>query len=123
MEQRLENLEVEFGECKGILKGKKRKELQSQIDGIKSHIEPMKQRLADIVKEYGYPSVKTFLLEYQNARIEYADFKQAFASWDRRYEKKEEPKSIKARLKQYEKEVKQQENNRIQVQKKDRGTR
>lgn len=98
-EQKLGNLEIELDECKGMLKGKKRKELQEQMAQIKSQIEPMKRRLADIVKEYGYPNVKAFLLEYQIAKAEYADYKQAANNWDRQYGKGEKSMRINARLK------------------------
>lgn len=72
-EQKLGKLEIELDECKGILKGKKRKELQEQMEQVKKQIEPMKRRLADIAKEYSYLNVKAFLLEYQKAKTEYAD--------------------------------------------------
>lgn len=122
-EQKLGNLEIELGECKGILKGKKRKELQEQMAQIKSQIEPMKRRLADIAKEYGYPNVKAFLLEYQKAKSEYADYMQAANNWDKQYGNGGKSMSINAKLKHYEQEVKQRESNRTQVQKKDRGER
>ncbi len=122
-EQMLGNLEIELSDCKGILKGKKRKELQAQMAQIKSQIEPMKYRLADIAKEYGYPNVKAFLVEYQKAKAEYVDYIQASENWDRQYGKGEKSMSINAKLKQYEQEVKQRESNRTQVQKNDRGAR
>lgn len=122
-EQKLGNLEIELDECKGILKGKKRKELQEQIEQIKKQIEPMKRRLADIAKEYDYPNVKAFLLEYQMAKSEYADYMKSTNNWDRQYGSGEKSMSINARLKHYEQEVKQRESNRTQVQKNDRGAR
>lgn len=122
-EQKLGNLEIELDECKGILKGKKRKELQEQMAQIKSQIEPMKRRLADIVKEYGYPNVKAFLVEYHKAKAEYVDYIQASGNWDRQYGKGEKSMSINEKIRQYEQEVKQRESNRTQVQKKDRGAR
>lgn len=122
-EQKSGNLEIELDECKGILKGKKRKELQEKIEQIKKQIEPMKRRLADIAKENGYPNVKAFLLEYQMAKSEYADYMKSTNNWDRQYGSGEKSMSINARLKHYEQEVKQRESNRTQVQKNDRGAR
>lgn len=48
---------------------------------IKRQIEPMKRRLTDIVKEYDYPNVKAFLLEFQKVKAEYADYMQETASY------------------------------------------
>lgn len=83
----------------------------------------MKRRLADIAKENGYPNVKAFLLEYQMAKSEYADYMKSTNNWDRQYGSGEKSMSINARLKHYEQEVKQRESNRTQVQKNDRGAR
>lgn len=122
-EQKLEILTIEHDECKGILKGKKRKELKEQMDKLESNIESMKRRFTGIVKEYGYPNAKAFMDEYKASKAEYSDYKQASDSWDRKYGKNQKSMSITERIKQYKQEAKQRENNSIPVQKKDRGAR
>lgn len=124
-EQRLRNLEMELQECKGIFKGKRRKELQGEIKETREQLEPMKQRLADIVTLCGYQNVRAFLVEHEKSRAEYTWYRQAVSDWEQTYGegRKEQPRSIRARLKQHEEQIKQRERNRSSVQKRDRGAR
>ncbi|MEG0962597.1 MAG: MobA/MobL family protein [Lachnospiraceae bacterium] len=122
-EQELEILTIDHDKCKGILKGKKRKELKEQMDKLESQIESMKRRFTGIVKEYGYPNAKAFMDEYKVSKVEYSDYRQASDSWDRRYGKDQKPMSITERIKQYKQEAKQRGNNSTPAQKKDRGAR
>lgn len=124
-EQRLRNLEMELQECKGIFKGKRRKALQGEIEQTKDQLESMKQRLPDFVTSYGYQNVRAFLVEHEKSRAEYAWYRQAVSDWEQTYSKsrEEQPKSIRARIKQHEEQIKQREPNRSSVQRKDRGAR
>lgn len=124
-EQKLRNLEMELQECKGIFKGKKRKELQGEIEQTKEKLEPMKQRLSDLVTSYGYQNVREFLVEYEKSRAEYMWYRQAASYWEQIYgeSREEQPKSIRARLKQHEEQIKQRGCNRSSVQRRDRGAR
>lgn len=124
-EQRIENLEMELQECKGIFKGKKRKELQEKIEQTKKQLEPMKQRLTDIVTSCGYQNIRAFLVDHEKSRAEYEWYKCNVSDWERTYGKgrEEQPKSIRARLKQHEEQIKQREYNRNPVQRRDRGAR
>lgn len=124
-EQRLRNLEMELQECKGIFKGKRRKGLQGEIEETKEQLEPMKQRLSDFVTSYGYQNVRAFLVEYEKSRAEYSWYKQAVSDWEQTYggDREEQPKSIRARIKQHEDQIKQRERNRSSVQRRDRGAR
>lgn len=124
-EQRIGNLEMELQECKGIFKRKKRQELQEKIEQTKKQLEPMKQRLTDIVTSCGYRNVRAFLVEHEKSRAEYAWYRQAVSDWKQTYGEGEEeqPKSIRARLKQHEEQIKQRERNRSSVQRRDRGAR
>lgn len=124
-EQKLRNLEMELQECKGIFKGKRRKELQGEIEQIKEQLESMKQRLSNFVISYGYQNVRAFLVEYEKSRAEYMWYRQAASDWEQIYGegREEQPKSIRARLKQHEEQIKQRECNRSSVQKRDRGAR
>lgn len=125
MEQKLRNLEMELQECKGIFKGKRRKELQGEIKETREQLEPMKQRLADIVTSCGYQNVRAFLVEYEKSRAEYAWYRQAASDWEQTYgeDRKEQPRSVRARLKQHEEQIKQRERNRSSAQRRDRGAR
>jgi len=111
-EQRLSGLERELGNTKGIFKGKQRKELQKQLDGLKPQIENMKHYLSNIVQEHGYKTVKEFLTEYSAAKAEHAAYKKAVADWERNYGTKAEPVSILARLEHHKQQVKKRENSR-----------
>lgn len=124
-EQRLRNMGMELQECKGIFKGKKRKELQGEIEKIKEQLESMKQGLSDFVTSYGYQNVRAFLVEHEKSRAEYTWYRQAVSVWERMYGgyREEKPKSIRARLKQHEEQIKQRERNRSSVQKRGRGAR
>lgn len=85
-EQRLRNLEMELQECKGIFKGKRRKELQGEIEQTKEQVESMKQRLSDFVTSYGYQNVRAFLVEYEKTRAEYTWYRQAASDWEQTYD-------------------------------------
>lgn len=124
-EQRLRNLEMELQECKGIFKGKRRKELQGEIGQIREQLEVMKQRLSDFVTSYGYQNVRAFLVEHEKSRVEYTWYRQAASDWEQTYGegRKEQPRSIRARLKQHKEQIKQREFNRSSVQRKDREAR
>lgn len=124
-EQRLRNLEMELQECKGIFKGKRRKELQGEIEQKKDQLESMKQRLSDFVTSYGYQNVRAFLVEHEESRAEYMWYRQAASDWEQIYGegREEQLKSIRARLKQHEEQIKQRECNRSSVQRRDRGAR
>lgn len=124
-EKKLGNLEMELQEYKGIFKGKMRKELLGEIEQTKKQLEQMKPGLTSIVTSYKYQNVKTFLMEYQKAKAEYTEYMQAVDNWEQKYGKRKEqqPKSILARLKQHEEQIKQKERNRTPVNKRDRGAR
>ena len=124
-EQRIRNLATELSECKGIFKGKRRKELQGEIEETKKQLEPMKQRLTDIVTSCGYQNVRAFLVEHEKSRAEYEWYKCNVSDWERTYGegREQQPKSIRARLKEHEEQIKQREYNRSSVQRRDRGAR
>lgn len=118
-EKKLGNLEMESQECKSIFKGKRRKELLGEIEQTKKQLEQMKRGLTSIVTSYKYQNVKVFLVEYQKAKAEYTEYMRAADNWEQRYGKRKEqqPKSVLARLKQHEEQIKQRERNRTPVNK------
>lgn len=85
----------------------------------------MKQRLTDIVTSCGYRNMKAFLVEYEKSRAAYTWYRQAVSDWEQTYDegRKEQPRSIRARLKQHKEQIKQRECNLSSVQGKDRGAR
>jgi hypothetical protein len=122
-EQELEIVTIDHDECKGILKGKNRKELKEQMDKLETQIESMKRRFTGIVKEYGYLNAKAFMDQYKASKAEYTNYKQALDSWNRKYGKGQKPISITERIEQYKQEAKKRENNRIPVKRRARGAR
>lgn len=85
----------------------------------------MKQRLSNFVISYGYQNMRAFLVEYEKSRAEYAWYRQAVSDWEQTYDegRKEQPRSIRARLKQHEEQIKQRGRNRSSVQRRDIGAR
>lgn len=110
-EKELSNLNYEMADMKGIFKGKKRKELQGNIDQLQIQIENMKKRLSHIVQENGYKNMGEFLKDYMTARAEYSDYKEAVIQWENQNAKKKEEESIAAILKYYEEQSKQLNDN------------
>lgn len=80
-EQHLKTLEQKLPEVKGMFKGKERKQLQEQMEQLRTQIENMKRYLPTIVQEYGYKNVKKFLAEYKTSKDEYGDYRKAVAEW------------------------------------------
>ena len=68
---------------------------------------------------------KHALVEYEKSRAEYTWYRQAVSDWEQTYGegRKEQPRSVRARLKQHEEQIKQRERNRSSVQRRDRGAR
>ena len=99
-------------------KGKGERKLQGEIEQTKENLEPMKQRLSDFVTSYGYQNVRAFLVEYEKSRAEYTWYRQRSVIGKQTYGegRKEQPKSVRARLKQHEEQIKQRECNRSSVQ-------
>ncbi len=124
-EKKRDKLKKELSECTGIFKGGRRKELQQEIDGIDTQISNMKKRLSSIVKEYKFDSVQAYYKEFNAAKREYLDYEANCADWEKTYEEKAgDFLSIKDRLRQKEKIVKEREAGRnYQARQKDKGAR
>lgn len=120
----IEELEEEKSNLKGILKGRKRKDVEEKIEQAKVQLANMEQGMPAIVKPYGYKSVKEFMADYNASKSEYEAYQQAVEQYEKGvYGKPAE--SIKERLKRYDKELKERENSRPHppVRSKDRGGR
>jgi len=57
--------------CTGVFQGKRRKELQRLISGKEQQKADAKQRLEDIARGYGCPSVDSFMRMYRNTKADY----------------------------------------------------
>jgi hypothetical protein len=109
-EQQLNRVEQELAGTKGIFKGRQRKELQEQIDGLKRQIDSMKQYFSSIVRNHGYKNIKEFLTEYSTAKAEYADYQRAFDDWKKKYATRRETDIISERQEFYREQEKELDN-------------
>ncbi len=124
-EEKLEGLEQELKECKGIFKGKKRKELQADIDTQSRKNEAMKKGLSNIAKDYGFPNVQAFLKEYNASKSAYDEYKTSVSDWEAKYgeKPKSQRKSVRAELRQRQEAIANRTKEQSQVKRKDRGAR
>lgn len=120
-EQRLQNLQSELDNTKGIFKGKQRKELQTEIKAVTGQIESMKRYLSGMVKEYGFDTVKDFMASYQASKKAYGDYQSALAQWEKAYGNNADSRSVRAKLRNYQQQKAEEPRNNTP--KKDRGAR
>lgn len=117
----------ELSEIKGWFKGRKKKELQEEIDDLTSQIRNMKDYFPKIVQKVGYRTVQEFLKDFQIAKSEYSQYQKAMAQW--KHETGKEPESqlhgVRAKLAANRKKIEQEQKNtqRTRSQSKDRGAR
>jgi len=124
-EKKRDELKNELSECTGIFKAGRRKELQKEIDSLDVQIFNMKKRLSSIVKEYKFDSIQAFYKELNVAKRENQDYEVACVEYEKTYGKKvADTKSIRERIRQKEKIVKEREAGRgYKVRQKDKGAR
>ena len=84
-EKELGQLRQDLLLCTGVFQGKRRKELQRQIANKEQQLADAKQRLGDIVRGHGYPSVDSFMGIYRNTKTDYADYTKRLKEWGDRY--------------------------------------
>lgn len=84
-EKELGQLRQDLLLCTGVFQGKRRKELQGQITAKEQQTADAKQRLGDIVRGYGYPSVDRFMKIYRKAEADYTDYTKRLKIWGDRY--------------------------------------
>ena len=70
-EKELGQLRQDLLLCAGVFQGKRRKELQGQIDDKEQQLVDEKQQLGNIVRRYGYPSVDLFMRIYRSTNADY----------------------------------------------------
>lgn len=71
--------------CTGVFQGKRRKELQRLISGKEQQKADAKQRLEDIARGYGCPSVDSFMRMYRKVEADYADYFKHLKEWGDKY--------------------------------------
>lgn len=71
--------------CTGVFQGKRRKELQGQIDDKEQQMEKTKQRLGDIVRGHGYSNVDAFMAMYRKVETDYTDYTKRLKEWADKY--------------------------------------
>ena len=115
----------ELSEVKGLFKGRKKKELQEEIDELTSHIRDMKDYLPRIVQKIGYRSVQEFLKDFKVSQTEYSEYRTAIEKWKNETGKEPESHGIRAKLAEKKQEIQNEQKNkqRTHKQNKDRGAR
>lgn len=117
----------ELSEIKGWFKGRKKKELQEEIDDMASQIRNMKDYLPKIVQKVGYRSIQEFLKDFKTAKFEHSQYQKAIAQWQQETGKEPEPQphGVRAKLAANRKKIEQEQKNtqRTRSQNQDRGVR
>ena len=115
----------ELSEVKGWFKGRKKKELQNEIDELKSQIRDMKDYLTRIVQKIGYRSVQEFLKDFKASQTEYSQYRTAIEKWKKETGKEPVAHGIRAKLAEKKQEIQNEQKNKqhTRSQNKDRGAR
>ena len=135
--RRTENVELpklvkNLQDIKGLFKGKEKKAAQDKIDRCKKRLSGQKDQLKKIVRESGYATVKFFMENYDRAYGIVAEYQRELRQWEQQTEsgkknmKQDEVRqreSVRAKLKKNVQLVKEREQGRRTVQKKDREAR
>ena len=128
----LPKLEENLQDIKGLFKGKEKKAAQDKIDQCKKRLSGQKDQLKKIVRESGYVTVKSFMENYDRAYGIVAEYQRELRQWeqqtvngkkDMKQEAVRQKESVRAKLKKNVQLVKEREQGKKVVQKKDRGVR
>ena len=115
----------ELSEVTGWFKGRKKRELQKEIDELKSQIRDMKDYLPRIVQKIGYRSVQDFFKDFKASQTEYSQYRIAIEKWKKETGKEPVAHGIRAKLAEKKQEIQNEQKNKqyIRSQNKDRGAR
>ena len=83
-EEELPKLEKQLAETTGLFKGKDRRRLQEEIERLKKEIESRMNRMAEILREEGYPDVQTFTRAYNKVTDLVKQYNRELAAWERK---------------------------------------
>ena len=123
----LPSLEAQRAETKGLFKGKERKALDKEIADLQKAIQKKKDSISAYVKAEGYPDAQAFFTAYRKAEVVVKKYKRDLAEWEQKVKEMENPdherrsdkpnneqcdpperESIRDRLRQLQRESKQQ---------------
>ena len=110
----LPKLKTQLAGTTGIFKGKERKALTEQIQQIEAEISERMDKLPDMLKEDGYPDVQAFMATYREAEAIVEQYNRSLAEWERQVKEKHRPQkppekeSVRNRLRQLQKQGRQQ---------------
>lgn len=128
----LPKLEKNLQDIKGLFKGREKKTAQDKIDQCKKRLSGQKDQLKKIVRESGYATVKSFMENYDRAYGIVAEYQKELRQWEQqtgngkknmKQKAVRQKESVRAKLKKNVQLVKEREQKRRTVQKKDRGAR
>ena len=128
----LPKLEKNLQDIKSLFKGKEKKATQDKIDQCKKRLSGQKDQLKKIVRARGYVTVKSFMENYDRAYGIVAEYQRELRRWeqqtgngkkDMKQETVRQKESVRAKLKKNVQLVKEREQGKKVVQKKDRGAR
>lgn len=102
----------ELSEVKGLFKGRKKKELQKEIDELIGHIRDMKDYLPKIVQKIGYRSVQEFLKDFKVSQTEYSEYRTAIEKWKKETGKEPVAHGIRAKLAEKKQEIQNEQKNK-----------
>lgn len=109
----LPRLEKDLKDITGFFKGKEKKEAQNKIDQCKERIRKQKDELHILVKKSGYPNVQKFMDGYRTAYKIVEQYKKELEVWKQKTGQNDiqpdKKKSVRERLKENEKRVKERE--------------
>ena len=108
-----------------IFKGRKKNELQKEIDELKSQIRDMKDYFPRIVQKIGYRSVQEFLKDFKYSQTEYSQYRTAIEKWKKETGKEPVAHGIREKLAEKKQEIQNEQKNKQhnRSQNKDRGAR
>ena len=123
----LPKLEAKRSEIKGLFKGKERKALDKEIADLQKAIQKKKDSISANVKAEGYPDAQAFFTAYRKAEVVVKKYKKDLAEWEQKVSEMENPdqekqsdnvnneqheprerESVRDRLRQLQRESKQQ---------------
>ena len=77
-------MEKQLSETTGLFKGKDRRRLQEEIERLKKEIESRMNRMAEIMKEEGYPDMQSFTRAYNKATDLVKQYNRELAALERK---------------------------------------
>ena len=114
LQDEVPKLTAQLAETKGIFKSKERKALEAQIQQTEEKISAMLEVLPEILKDDGYPDVQAFMATYREAEAIVEQYNRSLAEWERQVKEKHRPQkppekeSVRNRLRQLQKQGRQQ---------------